>query len=79
MTRKGFDSKLKHWIMSNIKGGKVCININGANGPYFKTHRGLHQGDPLSPLLFNLVVDALSYMLDMAKESGHIKGVVYLT
>ena len=44
LTRKGFDHKLKHWIMSTIKEGKVCININGENGPYFKTHRGLRQG-----------------------------------
>ena len=76
LTRKGFDPKLKHWIMSTIKGGKVCINISGENGPYFKTHRGLRQGDPLSPLLFNLAVDALAHMLDKAKASGHIKGVV---
>ena len=24
LTRKGFDYRLKHWIMSTVKGGKVC-------------------------------------------------------
>lgn len=46
------------------------------NDPYFKTHRGLREGDPLSPLLFNLAVDALSHLLDKVKENGYIKGVV---
>lgn len=56
--------------------GKVFININGENGPYFKTHRGLRQGGPLSLLLFNLAVDALDHILRKAKQKGHVKGVV---
>lgn len=34
------------------------------------------QGDPLSPVLFNLVGDALAFMLNSAKDKGHIKGLV---
>jgi retron-type reverse transcriptase len=59
-----------------IEGGKVGININGEAGCSFNTHKGLRQGDPLSPLLFNLVTDALSTMLDNAKLAGGIKGLV---
>lgn len=62
--------------MSTVKGGKVCININRKNSPYFRTHRGLWQGDPLSPLLFNLAADALAHIFDKAKAQGYIKGVV---
>lgn len=36
MIRKGFCDKLRGWIMSTIKGGKVGVNINGENSPYFK-------------------------------------------
>jgi retron-type reverse transcriptase len=76
LAKKCFDNKLRGWVMSTVRGGKVCVNINGGNGPYFKTHRGLRQRDPLSPLLFNLAVDALAHILDKAKGKGYIKGVV---
>lgn len=46
MIRKGFSETLRGWIMDTVKGGRVCININGQNGPYFKTHRGLRQAVP---------------------------------
>ena len=36
----------------------------------------LRLGDALSPLLFNLVADALSAMLDKAVMKGHITGVM---
>jgi hypothetical protein len=76
MMRKGFDPKLRGWIMNTIKGGRVCVNVNGTNGPYFRTYRGLREGDPLSPLMFNLVADAMDHILTRARVKGHIRGVV---
>lgn len=64
------------WVMESVKGGKICINVNGERSPYFSTYRGLRQTDPLSLLLFSLVVDVLGVMLDKAKSKGHIKGVI---
>jgi hypothetical protein len=37
---------------------------------------GLRQGDPLSHLLFNLVVDVLPIMLKRARDAGLIKGLI---
>ena len=48
MTSKGFYQKLRDWIMSSVRGGRVCININGQNGPYFKTQRAETRG-PIVP------------------------------
>jgi hypothetical protein len=37
--------------------------------------RSIHQGDPISPYIFLLCVEALSSMLSQAEENGNITGV----
>jgi hypothetical protein len=49
--------------------------VRGGGG-YFRTYQGLRQGDPLSPLVFNLVADVLSCLLDKAVQKQHITGVL---
>ena len=56
--------------------GQTAISVNGEVGHFFRNKRGLRQGDPMFPILFNFVVDALAAMLRKASEAGHIKGVV---
>jgi hypothetical protein len=74
--KKNFPEKWVEWMKQIIEGGKVGININGEVGHFFNTYKGLRKGDPLSPLLFNLVSDALATMLSNAKTAGEIKGLV---
>jgi len=62
--------------MQLVSCGRTAININGEIGPFFPTLCGVRQGDPFSPFLFNMVVDALAAILDIAKSAGHIHGVV---
>ena len=63
-------------IMQLVMGGQTAISINGEMGHFFRNKRGVRQGDPISPLLFDFIADALARMLSLAMRAGHIKGVV---
>jgi hypothetical protein len=54
----------------------VAINVNNDIGHFFQTKKGLRQGDPMSPLLFNIVGDMLSILINRAKAHGQVSGVV---
>jgi hypothetical protein len=53
----------------------VGLTVKNFEGRLFNTGKGLRQGDPLSPLLFNLVVDILSRMLQKASRCELIEGL----
>jgi hypothetical protein len=61
--------------MQLVTSGQTAISINGEISPYFRNKRGVRQGDPISPLLFNFLANALAIILDHASAAGHIKGV----
>ena len=52
------------------------IKVNDDVEPYFQTKQGLRQGDPMSPILFNIVADMLALFINRAKDDGQIRGVV---
>jgi len=41
------------WIRQVVSGGTVSVKLNDVTGPHFVSHKGVRQGDPLSPILFN--------------------------
>lgn len=54
----------------------MSVKVNDELGHFFQTRKGLRQGDPLSPVLFNIVVDMLAVLIERSKESGHFDGLV---
>ena len=73
---KGFSPKWCRWVQNMVTGGSVGIKVNDDVGPFFQTKRGLRQGDPMSPILFNIVADMLALLIDRAKADGQIRGVI---
>ncbi|WVZ93021.1 hypothetical protein U9M48_039044, partial [Paspalum notatum var. saurae] len=56
--------------------GSVAVKVNSKIGRYFQTKKGLRQGDPFSPILFNLVVDMLAIYIARVKEDGQLQGLI---
>jgi hypothetical protein len=73
---RGFGSLWISWIRNIVEGGSICVRINDENSTFFKPGKGLRQGDPLSPLLFNLVADVFTKMLMNAAKHGLISGLL---
>ena len=46
LTKKGFSQKWVSWMMKAFKGGRVAIHVNGERGVFFRSYKGLRQGDP---------------------------------
>lgn len=63
------------WIMKVIRGVKVAVKVNDQVGPYFETNKSLRQGDPLSPLLFNLAAEALTLLINRAVNCELLDGL----
>jgi hypothetical protein len=59
-----------------MEGGHVGVKVNDHVGKKFQTKKGVRQDDPLSPILFNIVVDMLAILIKSAKDEGQFEGVI---
>ena len=73
---KGFSDTWCRWVENFVSGGSVAIKVNDDIGNYFQTRKGLRQGDPASPILFNIVADMLVTLIERAKLAGQITGAI---
>jgi hypothetical protein len=53
---------------------RFFVLVNGTSSSFFSNSRGLRQGDPLSPLLFVIVMEALSKLFSITVQWGFLSG-----
>ena len=73
---RGFNDK---WIggFKNVgRGGALNVKVNDTIGKNFESFKGVRQGDPLSPFLFNIAANCLQKMVQNAQDSRQVTGLV---
>jgi hypothetical protein len=66
----GFGQIWRDIINGLLASSSTQVLMNGIPGERILRRRGLRQGDPLSPMLFILVMDVLIHMISKAAELG---------
>lgn len=75
LSQMRFPQKWRLWISSCVTSVAASILVNGSPTIPIKLHRGLRQGDPLSPFLFVLVVEFLNLLIKKATNLQMWNGV----
>lgn len=70
LRRCGFGEKLVSWLAPCISSVHFSVSVNGSLSDFCNSYRGLKQGDPLSPLLFVVVMEASSKMFTATVDRG---------
>jgi len=69
-----FGEKWCSWIVHCISSVLFYVLVNGTPSGFFNSFHGLRQGDPLSPLLFVIVIEALSKLITDTVHRGLLLG-----
>ncbi|KAM0829122.1 hypothetical protein ACQ4PT_067074 [Festuca glaucescens] len=70
MIKLGFGPRWTVMVVGLLSTASTRVLVNGAAGDLIYNRRGLRQGDPLSPLLFDLVMEVLHLLLQKATSEG---------
>lgn len=72
LKRFGIHPAFAEYISSIPSGVQTTISVGNKSTGLIEVRRGVKQGDPLSPVLFNLVMDELICKLNYEKTGGTI-------
>lgn len=75
MERMNLGERWVSWIKVLFDSSRISVLVNGTPTDEFSPLRGLRQGDPLSPLIFNLMGEVLSKMLATTNVKKIFSGI----
>ena len=70
--KMGFGERWCSWIKWCLSTVRFLVLVNGSPTGFFQSSRGLRQGDPLSPYLFVVVMEAFSCLPKRAVAGGFL-------
>ena len=74
LDKMGFGKRWVSWVKWCISTASFSILVNGSPASFFQNSRGLRQGDPLSPYLFVIGMEALTRLLNRAVIGNYLSG-----
>ena len=74
LQKMGFGERWVSWLRWCTSTTSFSVLINGSPASFFKSSKGLRQGDPLSSYLFVLGMEAFSMIIERAVSEGFLSG-----
>ncbi|KAJ0727756.1 putative RNA-directed DNA polymerase [Helianthus annuus] len=75
MEQMNFPARWRKWISTTLNTARASVLVNGSPTMEFECTRGLRQGDPLSPFLFVIAMEALTGVMKQATMVNLFKGI----